>query len=432
MNKIEYIVMPNDTLFLIAQRFGVTINQILAANPEIKDPNMIFVGQHIFIPSIQSSSNTMMYTVQYFETLYLISWKFGTTVPDILKLNPNIVNPNLIYPGQRILIPIVGPVCPPGCMVYISNLSGNQEIWRSSAVGENPVQLTNTGSLDSQLSNPKWSPDSKHVAYLFGRKLYVMDSDGKNKKQLAENVSYYSWSNNSIKIAYSNETEEPLLNSTFITDLKGNTNKIAVNFNNPIWFPGNKQLAGFKQEEATFARLVTINIDGTNLKEYEVPAAVIELSPNSRYAATQLLSGSAYTIFSGVWIYDFVIEKRIQLPGFQFEDQPGHTIDYSILGGWSPDSSRIVYSTLISDKGDGEIRIALPKGNVFQILPMNFYPKATWGPSMNWITYVASKEPGEYVFLSSIPRNIYVRNIFTNQEILVTPTGDNYDVDWNI
>lgn len=423
--------MPNDTLFLIAQRFGVTINQILSANPEIEDPNMIFVGQRLFIPYIQPPENTILYTIQPFETLYLIAWRFGVTVDDILEINSGIFNPNLIYPGQRILVPIVGPVCPPGCMVYISTRSGNPEVWRSNPIGKNHVQLTNVGSLNQPLSNPKWSPDGKHIGYLAAKKLYVMDSAGNNQTQLAENVSYYSWSNNSTKIAYSTEEEEPLLNSTFITDLKGNTNKIATNFNNPNWFPGDKELAGFKQEEATFPRLVTIDIAGTNLKEYEMPAALIELSPNGRYAATQLLSGSAFSLFSGVWVYDFITGKRVPLPGFQFEDQPGHTIDYSILGGWSPDSSRIIYSTLTSDKGHGEIRFALPKGNVFQILPKNFYPEAIWSPSMNWIAYVVSKEPGEYVFPSSVPRNIYVRNLFTNQEILVTDAGDNYDLDWN-
>ncbi len=46
-----YIVQPGDTLFKIAQRFRTTVDAILAANPEIKDPNVIFPGQKIIIPA---------------------------------------------------------------------------------------------------------------------------------------------------------------------------------------------------------------------------------------------------------------------------------------------------------------------------------------------------------------------------------------------
>jgi spore coat assembly protein SafA len=46
-----YIVQPGDTLFHIAKRFGTTVDAIIRANPEIQDPNMIFPGQKILIPA---------------------------------------------------------------------------------------------------------------------------------------------------------------------------------------------------------------------------------------------------------------------------------------------------------------------------------------------------------------------------------------------
>ncbi|HZK25225.1 MAG TPA: SPOCS domain-containing protein [Oscillospiraceae bacterium] len=45
-----YVVQPGDTLFLIAQRFNVSLQAIEKANPQITDPNVIFPGQQIFIP----------------------------------------------------------------------------------------------------------------------------------------------------------------------------------------------------------------------------------------------------------------------------------------------------------------------------------------------------------------------------------------------
>ncbi|NLG69252.1 MAG: LysM peptidoglycan-binding domain-containing protein [Firmicutes bacterium] len=46
----RYTVQPGDTLFFIAQRFGTTVDAILAINPQIANPNLIFPGQVICIP----------------------------------------------------------------------------------------------------------------------------------------------------------------------------------------------------------------------------------------------------------------------------------------------------------------------------------------------------------------------------------------------
>ncbi|NMA01526.1 MAG: LysM peptidoglycan-binding domain-containing protein [Clostridia bacterium] len=46
-----YTVQPNNTIFTIAQRFGVTVEDILAVNPQIANPNIIFEGQVICIPT---------------------------------------------------------------------------------------------------------------------------------------------------------------------------------------------------------------------------------------------------------------------------------------------------------------------------------------------------------------------------------------------
>lgn len=45
-----YVVKRSDTLSGIARRFGTSVRAILAANPHIKDPNVIRVGQRLVIP----------------------------------------------------------------------------------------------------------------------------------------------------------------------------------------------------------------------------------------------------------------------------------------------------------------------------------------------------------------------------------------------
>ncbi|KAF1084003.1 LysM domain protein [Sporotomaculum syntrophicum] len=46
-----YKVKPTQTVFSIARQFGVTVKDILAANPQIVNRDIIFIGQEICIPT---------------------------------------------------------------------------------------------------------------------------------------------------------------------------------------------------------------------------------------------------------------------------------------------------------------------------------------------------------------------------------------------
>lgn len=94
-----YYIVRGDTLRKIAARFNTTVDAILKINPQITNPNVIFAGQAITIPA-----GSTTYIVQKGDTLRIISNQYGTTVDAILRLNPNIKNPNLIYVGQVIVV----------------------------------------------------------------------------------------------------------------------------------------------------------------------------------------------------------------------------------------------------------------------------------------------------------------------------------------
>jgi LysM repeat protein len=94
-----YYAVKGDTLRKIAAKFNTTVDAILRLNPQIYNPNLIYVGQAIAIPSQATT-----HIVQRGETLRIIAGKYGTTVDAILKLNPGIKNPNLIYVGQVIVV----------------------------------------------------------------------------------------------------------------------------------------------------------------------------------------------------------------------------------------------------------------------------------------------------------------------------------------
>jgi LysM repeat protein len=94
-----YYVVKGDTLRKIAAKFGTSVDALLRLNPQIANPNVIYVGQAITIPAGSST-----YTVQRGDTLRIIANRFGTTVDALLALNPKIKNPNLIYVGQVITV----------------------------------------------------------------------------------------------------------------------------------------------------------------------------------------------------------------------------------------------------------------------------------------------------------------------------------------
>lgn len=99
-----YTVVSGDTLSGIASKYGTTYQKLAEYNG-ISNPNLIYPGQKIKIPS--SSSNyeykQTYYTIQAGDNLTKIASKFGTTVNQLVAWN-NIANPNLIYAGKSIRV----------------------------------------------------------------------------------------------------------------------------------------------------------------------------------------------------------------------------------------------------------------------------------------------------------------------------------------
>lgn len=106
----SYTVKKGDTLSTIAKKYNTTVEAIMQANPSIKDPNKIYVGQSILIPVPTQQTSTsavagekVYHTVQRGETLSGIAKKYGTNVVKLVALN-GIVNPNKIFTGQKIRV----------------------------------------------------------------------------------------------------------------------------------------------------------------------------------------------------------------------------------------------------------------------------------------------------------------------------------------
>jgi LysM repeat protein len=96
----NYVVRRGDTLGKIAARLGVSVNDILAANPQIWNASLIYSGQVITLPA----AAPVYHTVQRGDTLRIIANSYGTSVYNLQLLNPTIYDANLIYPGQVIRV----------------------------------------------------------------------------------------------------------------------------------------------------------------------------------------------------------------------------------------------------------------------------------------------------------------------------------------
>ena len=107
--SIIYTVKRGNTLSQIAREYNVSVEHIVELN-DIEDPDLIYPGEKLRITESDvtelypvDNSIDVYYVVKDGDTLYGIARKFGITLNEILEYN-DIQNPNLIYPGQTIKI----------------------------------------------------------------------------------------------------------------------------------------------------------------------------------------------------------------------------------------------------------------------------------------------------------------------------------------
>ncbi len=128
--RIVHIVRTGDTVGNLATLYGSDIDAIIATN-NLPDSALIKVGQGLVIPvRLQSPATSTptptplvpvatstpnvsapvpgnIYIVQRGDVLGRIATRFNTTIATLAQLN-GITNPNTIYAGQRLIIPVAG------------------------------------------------------------------------------------------------------------------------------------------------------------------------------------------------------------------------------------------------------------------------------------------------------------------------------------
>ena len=127
-----YVVQPGDILGRVAIKHGVSRQAILDANPSVKDPNKLKVGQKLKIPprgtgisdkpatpktaaapaapkkTLPAKAGFTVYTVKQGDILGRIANAHKTTQKAILAANPGLKDPSRIRVGQQLYVPVPG------------------------------------------------------------------------------------------------------------------------------------------------------------------------------------------------------------------------------------------------------------------------------------------------------------------------------------
>jgi LysM repeat protein len=121
-----YVVRPGDTLSGIAARYGVSLGALLAANPWIRNPSLIYAGQVINLPGVYSGTPSNYYQPNYYGP--------GNYAPNYYgpSYYPPAYNPPSYYPPSA---------CPPTCD---SGSDSSSIIWPkySPALGWRGLKVT--------------------------------------------------------------------------------------------------------------------------------------------------------------------------------------------------------------------------------------------------------------------------------------------------
>jgi N-acetylmuramoyl-L-alanine amidase len=106
------VVRPGDTLTGIGQRHGVSVRRLTELNG-LANPNWIVAGQRLRIGrdggtrssgASRESRSTRVHIVSPGSTLSHVALRYGVSVSAIVAAN-RIVNPSMIFSGQRLVIP---------------------------------------------------------------------------------------------------------------------------------------------------------------------------------------------------------------------------------------------------------------------------------------------------------------------------------------
>ena len=158
-----HIIAKGESLWSIAQMHNCSLAEVLAANPQITNPNNIALGEKIYLPEgcvnqpqpdvadrptplpafpedqnftipgpplvneapqadisitdmpeaerekycaeLANLPRPLIYVIRKNDNIYQLAKCFNISIQELLKVNPHIQNPDMVYPGDKIFVP---------------------------------------------------------------------------------------------------------------------------------------------------------------------------------------------------------------------------------------------------------------------------------------------------------------------------------------
>lgn len=139
-----YVVQEGDALWVIAQRFGVSLDDLVQLNA-IQDPNRVPVGTRLLIPGLEGISGELVtQTVPYGENLRSLSRRFEIERELLARLN-HISSPAELYAGYSLVLPQSSAVITETGRAIL--VAGESLLELSVLRGANPWQVVQANDL---------------------------------------------------------------------------------------------------------------------------------------------------------------------------------------------------------------------------------------------------------------------------------------------